>query len=323
MADIDLLTVGRVNLDLYSQQIGVTFSACTGWDAMVGGSPANVAVAAARLGLNASLLSAVGTDLVGGWVLEALVRAGVGTSYVLRKDGPHTSLALRAQRPPDHPLAFYRHDPADIHLVHDDVQSTPLDSARILFVSADAFARGSTAELCRSIVLRPPVPGRPVYIDLDLREVNWADRSAYASAVGPMVEHADVVLGTADEFAALLRLDGDLDDAAIADAARQRFGRDGRVLVVKLGAHGAILIAGDTTVALSPYRVIEASTVGAGDSFAAGFVYSRLNGSAWETAAQFATACAALTVSRFGCSTGFPTLGEVRSLMQSDLAVRV
>jgi 5-dehydro-2-deoxygluconokinase len=317
--ELELLTVGRVNLDLYSQQTGVEFAEARGWDAMVGGSPANVALAAARLDLRVGLLSAVGEDPVGDWVLRGLERGGVDTRAVARKRGPHTSLALRAQLPPDHPLAFYRHDPADVHLDEQDVTRAPIEGVRALLLSADALARGTTAELCPSILRRARDAGATVWIDLDLRHVNWPDLDAYAAQVGAAVEHADVVVGTEEEFAALLGLRATTDVAAVAAAVDARVSRaSGRVVVLKEGDRGATVFDGPDAIDVPAYPVVEASTVGAGDTFAAGLIAARLAGRDWRAAGAFASAAASITVGRWGCSDGFPRLVEVAELMNGQ-----
>lgn len=317
MPELKLLTLGRVNLDLFGQQTGAEFADVAGWDAMVGGSPANVAFAAARLGVRAGILTAVGEDLVGDWVLRALERAGVDTSSVARKRGPHTSLALRAQLAPDHPLAFYRHDPADIHLTEEDAARAPVETVRALLLSADALARGTTAELCNSIARRARAAGATIYLDLDLRHVNWADLDAYAASVGAAVEDADVVIGTEEEFAALLGLRASTDADAVAAAVGARVSRaSGRVVVLKHGDRGATVFDAADASHVPAYPVQEASTVGAGDSFAAGLIRARLAGEGWLAAARFASACAAVTVSRWGCSDGFPRLAEATELME-------
>jgi 5-dehydro-2-deoxygluconokinase len=318
--DVDLLTIGRVNFDLYAQQAGVHFTDVAGWDAMVGGSPANVAIAATRLGVRSAILTAVGEDLVGDWVLRALAREGVETAYVARKRGPHTSLALRAQLAPDHPLAFYRHDPADIHLTVEEAAAVSLEGLRAVLASADAFARGSMADACAAVLPRARERGTPVYMDLDLREVNWPDLGAYAATVGEAIEHAGVVIGTEAEYAALLGLAPSADAQPVAEAVEARISRSsGRVVIVKQGERGATAFVGAESVPIPAFPVVEASTVGAGDSFAAGLVCARLRGMEWAEAGRFASACAAITVSRLGCSSGFPTLDEVAALADREI----
>ncbi|HEX7289713.1 MAG TPA: PfkB family carbohydrate kinase [Conexibacter sp.] len=320
MPDLDLLTIGRVNFDLYAQQAGVEFADVTSWDAMVGGSPANVALAAARLGARTAILTAVGADPVGDWVLRALAREGVETAGVARKQGPHTSLALRAQRPPDHPLAFYRHDPADVHVTVEDAAALPLEHVRTVLASADAFARGTMPEACAAVLRRARELGKTVYMDLDLREVSWPDHAAYGAAVAAAVEYADVLVGTEEEYAALLGMSAAAGERAVAAAVETRISREaGRVVILKHGERGATVLAGDEPLHVPAYPVAEASTVGAGDSFAAGLVCARLRGSGWADAARFASACAAITVSRLGCSSGFPTLDEVVTFAERDV----
>jgi len=322
VSDVDLLSIGRINLDLYAQQVGVEFADVEGWDAMVGGSPVNVALAAARLGMRSAVLTAVGEDLVGDWVLRALDRQGVDTRFVVRKRGPHTSLALRAQLAPDHPLAFYRHDPADIHITVADASRLPVERTRVVLVSADALARGSMVEACASVLRRARRSGRTVYLDLDLRDVNWPDLDTYAASVGAATKDADVVLGTEAEYAALLGLDRPDDPEAVADAVRGRLAhRSRRVVILKQGDRGAAVFAGGEPIHVSACPVAEASTVGAGDSFSAGLIFARLEGFEWPEASRFASACAAITVSRFGCSVGFPELDEVTNLMNQHTLV--
>lgn len=322
MSEIDLLTVGRVNLDLYSQQVGVPFEDVAGWDAMVGGSPTNVAIAATRLGVRAGVFTAVGDDLAGDWVLRALEQQGVETAFTMRKSGPHTSLALLAQLPPDYPLSFYRHDPADVHLTIREAAGLPLADVRLILVSADALARGSTAETCDWIFQRAHELEKIVYLDLDLRQVNWSDLDAYAAAVAPQVARTSVVLGTIEEFAALLGLSGSMpDEQEVLEAVRVRLADDPtRLLIVKQGRSGATFQQGRRSFRVPATTVDEVCSVGAGDSFAAGLIDARLRGADWREAACLASACAAITVSRSGCSSGFPYAQELeREVVQEQL----
>lgn len=301
-------------MDLYAQQTGRQFCEVRGWDAMVGGSPTNVAIAAGRLGLRSAIFTAVGNDLVGDWVLAALADERVDTSFVVRKDGPHTSLALRAQLPPDHPLAFYRHDPADIYLTARDAAVLPVDQARAVLVSADALARGTSPGACRAIIASAKQAGATVFLDLDLRETNWQDLGAYAAAVSPLIGEVDVVVGTEAEFSAALAIGG--SDARLLDVVGARVGDDPtRVAVIKHGALGATVLRNGNAEQVPAFPVEEASSIGAGDSFAGGLIYARLAGSDWASAGAFASACGAITASRFGCSAGFPSLAEVESLL--------
>ena len=111
----DLITIGRCSMDLFAQDIGAPFPSITGFDAHIGGSPTNIALAASRLGLRTALLTAVNPDPVGDFVLAHLAAEGVETRYIPRKPGTRTGLAVVGIEPPDRfPLVFYRENAADI-----------------------------------------------------------------------------------------------------------------------------------------------------------------------------------------------------------------
>ena len=114
---LDLITVGRVSLDLFSRDIGAPFVDIGSFETSVGGSPVNIAIGAARLGMRALAFTAVGDDEVGRFVRAYLAREGVDTAHVAVKTGRRTGMAVVGVQPPDRfPLLFYRENPADIHL---------------------------------------------------------------------------------------------------------------------------------------------------------------------------------------------------------------
>src|SRR3954466_315816 len=145
-----IITVGRVSLDLFSQNIGASFEDIRGFDCSVGGSPTNIAIGCARLGLKAAPFTAVGDDMVGRLVLRRLETEGVVTAYVSTKREGHTPLAIVGVQPPNRfPLTFYRQNPADIHLTIEEASNLPLGSCQAVVLSGTALSRGT----CREAVL--------------------------------------------------------------------------------------------------------------------------------------------------------------------------
>ena len=318
----DLVTVGRVNMDLFSQDIGAEFEDITGFDAMVGGSPTNIAIGTARLGIGTAVLTAVGDDAVGSFVLRYLRDAGVDTSYIPTKTGKLTSLALLGVIPPSRfPLSFYRTDPADIHLTEDDVAAVPWSEVRAVQLSGNAFSRGSAVAATELAGRKAAETGADVYMDLDLRPSDWSAPSEYGRVLRNAMELCDVVIGTEEEFYAALMDDPEVvmdgspiptargTDLESAITAALSLGPD--VLVVKRGPAGASLITADGAHDVRAFTVDVVNTVGAGDAFASGLIARLLDGDEWDRAVRYANACGAITVTRDGCSVAFPTSDDV------------
>ena len=326
---IDLVAIGRANLDLYSQDIGKPFEESTGFDAMVGGSPTNIAIGVARLGLTSAILTAVGTDRTGDFVLHNLRNEGVLVDHVPRIPDKLTSLALLGVQPPDRfPLSFYRLDPADIHLTPDDVDVFDYSSVRAIEVSGNAIARGPCADAVHRLLDIAESSDIPVYLDVDLRPSEWSDPGDYGRGIRSLLPRVDVVIGTEEEFYAALMPDpgavmgGGSVPADAADeldrAVTGMLDAGPRVVVLKRGDRGATLVLGDDRIDVPGFPVEVRNTVGAGDSFAAGLIRSRLVGLDWEAATTFANACGAIVVTRDGCSAAFPTEGEVLAFLREQ-----
>jgi 5-dehydro-2-deoxygluconokinase len=322
----DLVTVGRANMDLYSQDIGAAFEDITGFDATVGGSPTNIAIGTARLGLRSVAFTGVGDDRVGDFVVRYLRDAGVETRYIPHKEGKLTSLALLGIRPPsDFPLSFYREDPADIHLTTDDFDAIPLADVRAVGISGNALSRGTCADTTVYVADRAKTAGLATFVDLDLRPTEWETPMAYGEAMSRVFPLVDVAIGTEEEFYAALMPDpaSVLAGGAVPDAERNEL--DSRVvellgqgiaaIALKRGPRGVSIVTRNERLNVPGFEVEVLNTVGAGDAFASGLIRSRLLGLDWWTSARFANACGAITVTRHGCASAFPTVEEVEAFV--------
>ena len=322
----DVVTMGRVSMDLYSRQVGAGFEDVESFDAMIGGSPSNIAIGCARLGQRVAVLTAVGPDEIGTFVLANFDREGVDTRFVRRVDGTRTGLAILGVQPPDRfPLTFYRDNPADIHLTTDDVDRLPLGEVQAVVLSGTALSRGTCKEATLYAGERAAGGPATVYLDLDLRPDQWVDRRGYGVAIRALLEHVNVAIGTEEEFhAALAPTSGALEGKSLTAAEHEeleeliealRAHRPGIVLVVKRGPRGVTVIGDGDRTDVPGFPVEVLNTVGAGDAFAAGLVHGRLRGWDWYRAARFANACGAIVVTRHGCSSALPTESEVREFL--------
>jgi 5-dehydro-2-deoxygluconokinase len=322
--------MGRSLIDLYSNDIGVPFVDIKSFAAYVGGSPTNIAVGAQRLGLKTALLTAVGPDPVGDFILNFLQKEGVETRYVPRKPGTRSSAALLGIEPPDRfPLVFYRENAADIQLTIEDVQATPIISSQVFEFAGTNLSK----EPCRSATLyaveRAKSAGVAVFMDLDFRPDQWYDPRAYGLSVRAILPSVDIVLGTEEEVKAAMLGDesrvrvsysqvsspevaGDVGDAV---EALLRLGP--RLLVLKRGAEGCVLYpAGSSAEQVSGFRVEVYNVLGAGDAFASGFIYGYLQGWHLSRAARLANACGAIVVTRHACANSMPYLEEAYQFIE-------
>lgn len=325
----DLITVGRVNMDLFAQDIGADFADITGFDAAVGGSPTNIAMGTSSLGLSTVAFTAVGDDTVGELVLRFLRDQGVVTDFVFTKEGKSTSVALVGVQPPDRfPLTFYRDDPADIHLTIDDAAGLPYDAANAVLLSGNAFSRGTCADAARRVAETAAHKGLTTYMDLDLRPTDWTHPHAFGLTLRPVLPWVDVLVGTEEEFFTLLAPDPgpvatgspvigvDRDVLERLVDVLLHTGTVGTV-VVKRGAAGATVINQDGRTDVPGFVVDPVNTAGAGDSFASGLIWSRANGDDWYQACRFGNACGAIVVTRHGCSVAFPDYEEVVEFVEA------
>src|ERR671935_2693664 len=138
----DTLHMGRSSIDLYSNDVGAPFVDITSFAAYVGGCPTNISVGTRRLGLRSALLTAVGDDKVGDFILHFLRREDVETRFIPRKPGKRSSAVVLGIEPPDRfPLTYYRDNCADIELTIDDVLAAPIAESRALFLSGTALSK--------------------------------------------------------------------------------------------------------------------------------------------------------------------------------------
>lgn len=326
----DLIAMGRSSIDLYSDDIGAPFVDITRFAAYVGGCPTNVSVGTRRLGLRSALLTAVGDDPVGDFVLHFLQREQVETRFIPRKPGRRTSAVLLGIEPPDKfPLVFYRDHCADNELTIDDVLAAPISDCRALFISGTGLSRepSRSATLFAAEVAR--AAGALVCLDLDLRPDQWHDGRAFGVAVRQALPLVNIAIGTEEEVDAAAR-ESELGTAPSQASNQQVEGEAARAvqrllhggldaLVIKRGSAGATVhTRAGAAVEAAPFHVEVLNVLGAGDAFASGFIYSYLQDSDWRRAARLGNATGAIVATRPACANSMPTLVEVEAFVAAQ-----
>jgi 5-dehydro-2-deoxygluconokinase len=328
----DTLHMGRSSIDLYSNDVGAPFPEIESFAAYVGGSPTNISVGVARLGLRSALLTGVGEDPVGDFVLRFLEQNHVETAFVVRKPGRRTSAVLLGIEPPDRfPLVFYRDNCADSELTIDDALAAPLAEVGVFQFAGTNLSREPSRSATLFAAERTREAGARVVLDLDFRPDQWHDARAFGVAIRSALRLADLVLGTVDEInAAVLGDDaGDvqLEHSQVSDA---RVGGDVEAAVAQLlelgpetvvekrGELGArVWPRGGEQIDVPGFEVEVQNILGAGDAFAAGFLYGYVNDRGWYESARLGNACGAIVVTKHGCANFMPTLDEAMAFAEA------
>lgn len=299
-----LLTMGRALLDLYANDVGVPFHHVKSFNAYVGGCPTNICVGARRLGLTTALLSAIGDDAAGDFVLDFLTREGIVTEFVTRKAGRRTSAVLLGIEPPDKfTTVHYRDNSADMELTIDDVAAAPVAASQVLLITGTGLSREPSRGATLYAAERALAAGTKVFLDLDFRADVWPDVRSYGVTIRSVLRLTDVVIGTAEEA---MRAAGE-SESRIDDVAASLLDAGANTLVVKRGAESTLVFPrGGAKIEAVTFPVDVLNVLGAGDAFAGGLIYGYLRGWDWHRAARMGNACGAIVVTRHGCANFMP-----------------
>ena len=326
---LDVICIGRSSVDLYGGQVGGRLEDMSGFAKYIGGSPTNISVGCARLGLKSALITRVGDEHMGRFIRETLDGEGVETSHVITDPARLTALVILGIRDSaQFPLIFYRENCADMAISEADIDPDFIASAKAVLVTGTHFSTDLVAGASFAAMRMAREAGRKVAFDIDYRPNLWAlgghadGESRFAESarvtahLQTVLPHCDLIVGTEEEWHTA---GGTTDTIAALQAAR---GLTGATLVCKRGPLGCVVFEGgidgwDSGVA-SPVREIEVFNVlGAGDGFMAGFLSGWLRGEPAAKCALYANICGALAVSRHGCAPSYPSQTELRHMIDT------
>jgi 5-dehydro-2-deoxygluconokinase len=311
----DVITTGRVGVDLYPQQIGVRLADVQSFGKYLGGTATNVAVQAARLGSRAAVVTKVGDDGFGPFVRDALTRFGVDTRWVGTDPVLRTPIVFCEVHPPDHfPLLFYREPKApDMNLRLPDFDLDEVLSAKLFWITgtglSDEPSRGTLLRLVRERAVASE--RRPLTVlDLDYRPMFWTSASEARQWLEGALSHVTVAVGNQDEVEVAV---GERDPLAAARALLD-LGVD--LAVVKRGADGVLAATRSEVVEVNPVRLAVVNGLGAGDAFGGALSHALVRGWELRRALELANAAGALAASRLACADDFGTLEEIESVLE-------
>jgi 5-dehydro-2-deoxygluconokinase len=305
----DVITTGRIGVDLYPQQIGVALADVQTFAKSVGGTATNVAVAAARLGCRTALVTRVGDDAFGPYLREELARYGVDVRWVGTDPALRTPIVFCEIFPPDHfPLLFYREPKApDMNLGPDDFDLDAVRAARVFWATGTGLSdEPSRGALLGAMEARA---GGVTVLDLDYRPMFWADPHAAGHAYREALRHATVAVGNRDEVEVAVGT-RDPDEAAEALLA---LGVE--LAVVKRGPEGTLARTVSERVDVEPIRLEVVCGLGAGDAFGGALCAGLVQDWDLRRTIEAANAAGAIVASRLQCAPAMPTQAEIDDVL--------
>ena len=307
----EVLTMGRIGVDLYPQQIGVSLREVRTFEKFLGGSASNVAVAAARYGRRSAVITRTGDDPFGEFLHDALRGFGVDDRFVAPVSSLPTPVTFCEVFPPDDfPLYFYRFPKApDLEIRPEELDEEAIRAAKVFWVTVT----GLSEEPSRSATLRAlEVRDKAgiTILDLDYRPMFWPSREEARRWVQEALSHVTVAVGNLDEC-----------DTAVGvrdphGAARALHAAGVQVAVVKQGPKGVLASDGETQVEVPPVPVEVVNGLGAGDAFGGALCHSLLEGWDLERSMRFCNAAGGIVASRLACADAMPDATEVETKLE-------
>ena len=309
--NVDVLTFGRSGVDVYPLQVGVGLEDVETFGKFLGGSTANVSVAAARLGRSAAIITGVGDDPFGRFVRRELVRLGVADTHVVTSTEYPTPVTFCEIFPPDDfPLYFYRRPKApDLQIRPEDLDEDAIRDAGVFWVTVTGLSEEPSREAHHAALAARGSRTHTV-LDLDYRPMFWDSVEHARTEVQKVLDQVTVAVGNREECEVAV---GETDPERAADALLDA---GVQLAVVKQGPRGVLAKTRTERVVSPAIPITPLNGLGAGDSFGGSLAHGLLAGRPLEELLLNANAAGAIVASRLECSTAMPTQDEVDAMVQ-------
>ena len=310
---LDLLAMGRTGVDVYPLDHGVGLEEVRTFEKFLGGSATNVAVAAARHGRRAALVTRTGDDPFGRYVRLESERLGVQSQWISAHQGPPTPVTFCEVFPPDDfPLYFYRYPTApDLQLEASDVPMQEVAEARVFWATVTGLSQ-EPSRATHHAAWQARGRRSHTVLDLDYRPMFWPEPAEASEQVGRALEQVTIAVGNREECEVAV---GETDPQRAADALLER-GLE--LAIVKQGPKGVLAATAEERVEVPPYPVEVVNGLGAGDAFGGALVHGLLAGWDLRRMLEFANVAGAIVASRLECSTAMPTSSEVERALTEE-----
>ncbi|MBS4208893.1 5-dehydro-2-deoxygluconokinase [Bacillus sp. FJAT-50079] len=319
----DLIGIGRLCIDLNADQINRPMEETYSFTKYVGGSPINIAIGSARLGLKTGFIGKVSNDQMGRFIAKYLQDSNIDTSEIsIDQTGAVTGLTFTEIKSPEEcSILMYRNNVADLKLATTEVSEDYIKNTKVLLVSGTALAASPSREAVFLALDYARKHGVVVVFDLDYRPYTWTSAQETAIYYNLAAEKSDVIIGTREEFDMMEQFESyHKDDLR---TAQKWFGYHAEIVVIKHGANGSFAYAKDgSSYQGIAFKTKVLKTFGAGDSYASAFIYGLLNNWDIPRAMEYGSASAAIVISKHSSSDAMPTVGEIDNFLKEAVALK-
>jgi 5-dehydro-2-deoxygluconokinase len=314
----DFTAIGRLCIDLNANEINRPMEQTMTFTKYVGGSPANIAIGMSRLGLKTAFIGKIADDQMGRFISGYLLDNGIDTGNVVTdKTGAVTGLTFtEIKSPVDCSILMYRDNVADLKLSPLEVSEELIAGSKMLLISGTALAASPSRESVFLALDYARKHGTVVVFDVDYRPYTWGSPEETAVYYNLAAEKSDIIVGTREEFDSMERFERNPQriDRYTAD---KWLNHSASIVIIKHGKEGSIAYTKDGLEHRAksyPAKVVK--TFGAGDSYAAGFLYGISSGWTIEKSMEFGSAAACIVISSHSCSDAMPTVEQVEDYIE-------
>ncbi|MFD2307861.1 5-dehydro-2-deoxygluconokinase [Enterococcus termitis] len=313
----DIIALGRACIDLNAVEYNRPMEETITFKKYVGGSPANIAIGSARLGAKVGFIGKISNDQHGRFIENFMADVGIDTSQMIVDQHEHKSgLAFTEIKSPEEcSILMYRDQVADLYLKPEEVDEQYLKQTDLLLISGTALAQSPSREAVLKAISYARKNQIKVAFELDYRPYTWQTPEEVSIYYSIIAEHADIVIGTRDEYDEMEGKSGGTNQ----ETTNYLFQHRPELIVIKHGVKGSYAYTKDGAIyQAGSYKTKVLKTFGAGDSYAAAFLYALSNGKDIETALKYGSASAAIVVSKHSSSEAMPTVQEIEQLIAAQ-----
>ncbi|RXZ82886.1 5-dehydro-2-deoxygluconokinase [Paenibacillaceae bacterium] len=314
----DFTAIGRLCIDLNANEIHRPMEETMTFTKYVGGSPANITIGMSRLGLKTAFIGKIADDQMGRFIHSYLESNGIDTGNVVTdRTGAVTGLAFtEIKSPTDCSILMYRDNAADLKLSPLEVSEELIANSKALLISGTALAASPSREAVFLALDYARRHGTTVVFDIDFRPYTWVNPEETAVYYNLAAEKSDIIVGTREEFDSMERFEQNAEREDRFTASKW-FDHSAQIVIIKHGKEGSIAYSRDGAEHRAksyPAKVVK--TFGAGDSYAAGFIYGMMGGWTIEKSMEFGSAAACIVISSHSCSDAMPTVEQVEDYIE-------